>query len=65
MGPLDLQGRTWDHFHCAVEPLPGHGACGPGMMEGFSFAALLPLWPINDQLHLSSFFLPLAYLGSL
>ena len=25
---LDYQGRAGDHFHCTVEPLPGHIRCG-------------------------------------
>ena len=26
-GPLDYQGRAGDHFHCTVEPSPGHTRC--------------------------------------
>ena len=26
-GLLDYQGRAGDHFHCAVEPSPGHIRC--------------------------------------
>ena len=26
-GLLDYQGRTGDHFHCTVEPSPGHIRC--------------------------------------
>ena len=26
-GLLDYQGRAGDHFHCAVEPSPGHNQC--------------------------------------
>ena len=50
-GLLDYQGRAGDHFHCAVEPSPGHIGCRvcPHEARPYLIAPECQEWPILDQ----------------
>ena len=39
---LDYQGRAGDHFHCTVEPSPGHIRCRPKVHGSLAFADEYP-----------------------
>ena len=52
---LDYQGRAGDHFHCTVEPSPGHIRCANWAKTGpFGAISALPPYPEGPARHLDA-----------